>query len=553
MTLPKILIAIVLLLSVLFAGSLFKNIGYPLLWEDEANIVMRATRVLEYGYPKISCGKNVFRPVVGSPSGKFVENEKRDAYSAALHGEYYLSAIGVFLARNVDDIYIKTAILRIPFAVIGFIGVFIMGLSCMSLFKKNLSAKLLFLICFIFLELLSISLTLHLREARYHSMTIFFSACICYVYINYRLLKKINPVIYILVMTLLLLLLFNAYLFVYFVFLIAIGLYECLDFLKRRRINDFAVGMAPLLISLIPTIPLLVFLKVFDFPGEYATACNVTFNTRCRSVFEVFGFFQKYEFLYLVLTVKIALAFLWFYVRRSGIPTPSAKEKLSISNFLGLFFIIYILMIINLPYGYIFRRYFIVLQPILVVILLLDIFIVFELISHINFLILKRGIQTIILLLICTLFMLNGSNKIGHIKNHIYELFHQYRGPLDFVIPYIKSEYVNPERLVIATNYEECAYMYYLGSKVIVGFSLSNLEEDLKMRPDIIIPRKNWGANPMILNAFFQNERYKKISFPVFDYPVNNIPEPGGRVIPHLYKTPIAANKNNRLDIYIKQ
>jgi hypothetical protein len=40
--------------------SLFKNISYPLFWADESMAVMGGVRVLEYGYPKVHDGKNVF-------------------------------------------------------------------------------------------------------------------------------------------------------------------------------------------------------------------------------------------------------------------------------------------------------------------------------------------------------------------------------------------------------------------------------------------------------------------------------------------------------------
>ena len=45
------------------------------------------------------------------------------------------------------------------------------------------------------------------------------------------------------------------------------------------------------------------------------------------------------------------------------------------------------------------------------------------------------------------------------------------RSPLDYVIPYLAERYPDPASLVIATNYEEPAFMFYLGSRVLVGFS----------------------------------------------------------------------------------
>jgi hypothetical protein len=541
----KILIAIFILLSVLFAISLFKNIAYPLLWNDEAETAMFATRILEYGYPKVHDGKNILF-LLELPLDLGIK-ERNDAYIGTTWGHYYFATIGAFLAKNVVDIYQKTALARIPFAIIGLFGLFILALLVSSLFKKNLTTKLSFINLFILLELLSISLILHLREMRYCSIVIFLSACTFYTYINYRLFKKIKIPIYIFVMVLLLLLLFNTFIPLYFVFIITIGLYECLEFFKKRQIKDFVIGAAPLLISFISIIPLLAFFETFRISNEFARLFNVSSSLYFKHFLAALDFFQKYEFLYLVLILKVVLAALWFY---SKILKIEFGQKMWISNFLSLFFFIYILVIARAPLPVIYQRYFIVLQPILITILLLDVFIAFEMISRVDSLIRKWRFVVIILLLI---FVLSGLNKIGHIKNHIYELSYRYRGPLDFVIPYIKSNYANPEHLVIATNYEECAYMYYLGSKVIIGYVGNNLEEDLKVQPDIIIFRKRWAytSKPQLFNHFFQNEKYKKISFPVFDYPVNNIPELDG-VLPHLYKTKMAKNDRERLDIYVK-
>ena len=39
---------------------------------------------------------------------------------------------------------------------------------------------------------------------------------------------------------------------------------------------------------------------------------------------------------------------------------------------------------------------------------------------------------------------------------------------LDYTIPFIKEKYPTSDTLVIAANYEETSYMYYLKSKVVV-------------------------------------------------------------------------------------
>src|SRR6185436_20880908 len=74
----KILITGIVLLC-LFLISIFKNISFPLFWADESMTAIGTERVLEYGYPKVHDGKNVFydlrhsNPVLGI-------NEENDAY-----------------------------------------------------------------------------------------------------------------------------------------------------------------------------------------------------------------------------------------------------------------------------------------------------------------------------------------------------------------------------------------------------------------------------------------------------------------------------------------
>ena len=144
---------------------------------------------------------------------------------------------------------------------------------------------------------------------------------------------------------------------------------------------------------------------------------------------------------------------------------------------------------------------------------------------------------------------LNVSDRIDHMQGHLYELFHQYKGPLDFAIPFIKAHYKSTENLVIATNYEELVYMYYLGSKVTIGFAGNNVDEDAKIQPDIIIFRK--ARNPAyraVFNRFLYMDRYEKISFPVLDYFVNNIPE----LRYHLYITPLCNDEKKCLSMLVR-
>jgi len=551
----RILTVTLLLIASLFLVSLFKNIKYPLLWNDEAETAMYATRILDYGYPKIHDGKNVVY-LLELPDKRLGMNEIIDAWTCVAWGQYYFAAIGVFFAEKVDDIYSKTAILRIPFAGIGFLGIFIMALLAACLFRKNLTHMLIFLVLFSLFELLSVSLVLHLREVRSYSINFFLSACLFYSYVNYAGLKKTGTSNYVVSTTLILVLLFNNISVSYFSAAAAIGLFSSFEFFKKRNFKDLAISTLPLFISFIAIIPLLTFFDVFRISREFEKYFGMSSGIHIEHISYILNFFNKYEFLYLAIAAKTALVILRFCLLASVLPktvlekTTSVKQKLFLSDFLSLYFVIYILAVAKIPYPRVFERYVIGLQPVLIIILLLDIFMIFELLWRLNNTLARRMLSSLILFFMGILFMVSLTDKMGLIKNHLYELFHQYKGPLDFAIPYIKDNYKNTDSLVIATNYEECSYMYYLNSKVIIGYVGNNLAEDMKANPDIIIMRKNWAytSKEEIFTPFFERNKYVMVSFPVFDYFVNNIPETSL----HLFKTMKAENASECLDIYMK-
>ena len=142
-------------LIILFCFSLFKNISYPLVWNDESEGIMAGQRILEYGYPKVHDGKNT---VISSlaPGINVGYKEKYDANIIITWGNYYWCAIGVFLAKFTNDIYTKTAMLRLPFTVMGLFGLLIFVFSARKLFSSKEHFKI-FAALFVFVELFSIA------------------------------------------------------------------------------------------------------------------------------------------------------------------------------------------------------------------------------------------------------------------------------------------------------------------------------------------------------------------------------------------------------------
>ena len=68
--------------------------------------------------------------------------------------------------------------------------------------------------------------------------------------------------------------------------------------------------------------------------------------------------------------------------------------------------------------------------------------------------------------------------------------------------------------LVIATKYEEPVYMYYLGSRVIVGYYGASLARDLELQPDVIVPRA-WPEQLDALQRLANRAAYAATRLPV--------------------------------------
>ena len=79
--------------------------------------------------------------------------------------------------------------------------------------------------------------------------------------------------------------------------------------------------------------------------------------------------------------------------------------------------------------------------------------------------------------------------RVPELRGRIAELREPYRGPLDHVIPYLAERYPDPADLVIATNYEDFSYMFYLRATTVLGYYAPERERDLAFVPDVIIPR----------------------------------------------------------------
>ncbi|HWR59337.1 MAG TPA: hypothetical protein VN328_10655, partial [Thermodesulfovibrionales bacterium] len=318
---------ILFLMVLLFAASLFKNISYPLFWADESMTVMGGVRVLEFGYPKVHDGKNVFYDLLHS-NRRLGVDEKTDAYiGGANWGQYYIAAIGAKLAEMSDDLFTKTGIIRATFALIGLAGLVVLAFLGSKFFRTRLSKRG-FLTLFVFFEFISVPLALHLREARYYPLALFLTSLTIFVYARYRILNNGSYPAYTVLSVLSLFLLFATFSPAYFIFLASIFIFESAmlggqlvsgcrgrsapaTFPARKALfRDYLRNMLPAFISLIVVSPLLVFFKTFYIAGEMAQYNYRLFGTDESGMFwanieVIWKFFASSDFMYLAIILKI--------------------------------------------------------------------------------------------------------------------------------------------------------------------------------------------------------------------------------------------------------
>ncbi|MEP6795815.1 MAG: hypothetical protein ABJB16_15920 [Saprospiraceae bacterium] len=511
------------MLSFLLLISVFKNISYPLFWADESMTAIGTERVLEYGYPKVHDGKNVFYDLRHSNPTLGID-EKDDAYvGGAGWAQYYFGIIGYKLAEKAENIFTKTGIFRATFALAGLAGIFLFGFFISGIYADRFS-RYAFLSLFVLLELISVSMALLIREVRYYSLVLMLVSVAIGLYARYRFYNPLNKIFFISILSLCLWLLFNTFAPVYFIVLVTIGLtevivvsYQSLSTNFKNALTSSAPVLIALVVSFVAVYSLLGYFRTFEIAGAMKEFNHFTGDLYWQNVSTAFNFFKHFDLLGLLIIFKILVLLNMRTLLKENSPS------FRISSFLTLFFIVFIFFIARIP-NFIYTRYIIYLQPIVSVIIILDFLWLLKVYAResTTFISLKMiAPLSIFTIAVITFLAVNGD----YISGHVYELMHPYKGPLDYTIPFLKEKYPASDTLVIAANYEETSYMYYLKSKVIIGFTGNNLSADSILVPHVIAYRKTWSNYGSIFNKYLQITPFDAQTFPVKDIPVNNIPE----------------------------
>lgn len=509
--------AAVVLSALLFALLFFKHLSHPLLWHDESETAVFGQRVLDYGYPKVHGERNVVYSLW--QKGGVGIHEASDAYTGSAWGQYYLGALAMALASAADDLYVRTGLMRLPFAATGAAGLALLAAAVWpSLGSRR--RRLLFSAFYLLSLGYSVSLLLHLREMRHYPLTLFLVGALVFVFLRRQVFERLGHRAYTLWSGTLLLLLFNTFHPAFTVMLIVMGI--ALLARARRAPGSRARALLreglPLLVGVAAVVPLLGF---FDFLDQ-TRGWVARFGEPVLYLSNL-GFVARALFRFEWLAPALLLRFTAVALRPPpGDPesSPELGQRLDIAAFLLLLVVVWGIFVAQAPF--LFERYFVPLSPLVTLVALLDAFSLAELVRG-KLSAFGRRVGVAGAVLAATTVAVGVLVRAPEFAGRLREIRHAYRGPLDFVIPYLAQKYADPRDLVIATNYEGPAYMVYLDSRVTVGFYGADLERDRATIPDVIVPRP-WPDQLDVLQELAARTAFEETSFPVQNLRWNNNP-----------------------------
>jgi len=535
----------------LLCALVLRHLSHPLLWNDEAETIVYAERILDHGYPKVHDGRNVVYEFDGPISVGVKEGH--DAYIGSTWGQYYFGVPGAAWARGVSDPYEKTWRVRLPFALAGLLGVWVLLWVGASGLGGNVSAQLGLSALFLLLVSLSPSHVLHLREARHYPLVVLLVACCLLVYVRFHVLHRMAVATYCGLLAILLLVTFNVFSLPWIGLCAGFGLDQLWRLqrsrpVSRETITAFAWGIAPMAFSVALLVPVWSYFETFRIAGYLGTN-PARFGVLDHAAM-VLGYLLRYELLAPAACAKLASLVSLRFAGGTG-PSERVGRVIEISRVLWLVLCAYVGFTVLLPFSW--ERYVTVLVPMLALLLSLDGWTVFALARAAGgapgAVWARRGV--VVLWTICAAWLL--PQRIAEFPSRLEEWKTPYRGPIDYAVEYVRGAYEHPEQLVIATNYEALSLLYYLGSKMTIGYTWANLREDLATPPDLIIVRRWWNLMPLL--ELEKAGTFETKTFEVLDLPINNIPQVSPTrfaPITHQYRTALAKTPDQAFKILVR-
>ncbi len=519
----------------LFAGSLLRHLSLPLFWHDEGDTAMFATRILEEGYPKVHGARNVLYES-GAPLSVGVK-ESADAYIGKTWGDFYFAVPGVWWAQGSQDPHVRTLRVRLPFALAGAAGVGVWLWGVLPALPGGRRERLRFAAAYFTLCTLSISLVLHLREARYYSLLVLVLGALVAAHLRHVVLHALSRRCYALATAGLGALLFHVFFAAWIPVLGLLGADAAQQAWRAgpedgRRWGRIARALLPIGSAVLLTLPALWFFETFGVSLRFARDVGAGPGVWLANLRDVLAHFLRHEWLLAALVTRAAAASL------SRLAPDAARDATRAARASSSRLLVFVAgySVFGCVNPLVYERYFVALSPALTLAFLLDVVALRTLLSSAPRAGRRAGILVLGLLVASSLALRRDA-----LAGRVAELRTPMHGPLDHVVAHLRERYPDPASLRIATNYEAQPLMFYLDSRVIVGLALGDIARERALEPDVVIPRRRWPRSLAELRPFLARGRWQEQGLPVLDTHYNNVPSLSPSPTtpdPHRFETP---------------
>ncbi len=513
------------ILFLFLAWLFFANLSDHALWNDEAFTSVIAKNTLKFGYPRSFDGVNYLYP--DSPWFNYP-----GTYASMM--DHWLPIYAMALSFKIFGISTWSA--RILFVTLGFLTVVLLFMFCLR-YLKSWSMGILSIL----LLGTSVPFLLHIRQARYYAMSVFL--CIALFYLYHRIVEQQKGYFWFSVVAILLSLTNRATFVSVFGTLWLIALTMDRSDIRWRRF---------IIASILPLVCFSVWVALTWFIMVDPNSFPV--NTSLIEIKKNFEFqlrtINKY---FMPIAFWIIIAVLLKVFKKPQIFRPSTEESKILRR-------IYIILVCNivfftvfglrtmryyahyLPFlcliqAFLIHRIFNWKKPAAVVIIVLAIFTNF--LARPNPLFLTKGLPG-------RLDVSENSKFRTYFLSHIYELTHEYTGPLEALCDYLDLNAKPGDRIKIVKG--DLTVMFYNPELTV----LNDARYFKKSLPEWIVIRKYW--NP-IYEGLWKNKlkadieegyldvlrAYEKIPLPAVDSIRENEPD---NLEEHFFKSPEVTPRN---------
>ena len=521
---PSVLALLALALHTLFAVSIFEGLGAPLLWHDEADTAMFGRRILDYGFPKVHGPVNVTYGV--QHSLEVGSRVSLDAYVGSPWGQYYFAAPAVAWSDGAEDLAERTWRVRLPFVLAGWLGVLLLGGVGARVAGRLGADPGGFWCVYGGLLLASVSLQLHLREARYYPLVVLALGVIAM--LEWRRqdrgegLLRSGPLGLALAVWCLFHLFYPAF---GAVTVGAGGVHAALAFRRGSTLAEraalFLRGAGPYLVAGLAALPMALFYQIPAQGQAFLEAFDGEAHRYGARFVDGAIYLLRYEWLATALVGSGALAVLSRTGRTGGGLGPSNASLgpgvWTAGAVLAVTFAWWSL-VARTPFFY--ERYYVSVSPLLMVATAVASAALWQRgRASASGARMAQGALATLAIVAATSLVVREPELAGRWRS-----FGQtYQGPLDDAIRFVGALPSQRRPLVVATNYEDHAFMFYLGARAVLGFYAPDRAADAAVDPDVIVIRP-WGQNTKALAQQALRGEFETHERPVANLKANNVP-----------------------------